>query len=84
MMAMIRPSPVPFLVHLERAEPVHLFDSHTVDIMFDELDTFYDFTSYIVAKEAAIAKYVSIAYAGEETYWRITTAILTTWRSRTS
>ena len=60
------PSPVPFLVHLERAEPVHLFDSHTVDIMFDELDTFYDFTSYIVAKEAAIAKYVSIAYAGEE------------------
>jgi hypothetical protein len=60
------PSPVPFLVHLERAEPVHLFDSHTVDIMLGELDTFYDFTSYIVAKEAAIAKYDSIAYAGEE------------------
>ncbi|TYL89967.1 hypothetical protein FXB40_34115 [Bradyrhizobium rifense] len=60
------PSPVPFVVHLERAEPVHLFDSHTVDIMLGELDTFYDFTSYIVAKEAAIAKYDSISYAGEE------------------
>ena len=60
------PSPVPFVVHLERAEPVHLFDSHTIDIMLGELDTFYDFTSYIVAKEAAIAKYDSISYAGEE------------------
>jgi hypothetical protein len=60
------PSPAPFVVQLERAEPVHLFDSHTIDIMLGELDTFYDFTSYIVAKEAAIAKYESISYAGEE------------------
>jgi len=60
------PSPTPFVVHLERAEPVHLFDSHTVDIMLGELDTFYDFTSYIAAKEAAIAKYECISYAGEE------------------
>jgi hypothetical protein len=60
------PSPAPFVVHLERAEPVHLFDSHTVDIMLGELDTFYDFTSFIVAKEAAIAKYDYISYAGEE------------------
>ena len=58
--------PFPFVIQLDRAEPVHLFDSHTVDIMLSELDTFYDFTTYITAKEAAIAKYDSIVYAGEE------------------
>ena len=60
------PFPVPFVIELDRVEPVHLFDSHTVDIMLGELDTFYDFTTYITAKEAAIAKYDSIVYAGEE------------------
>jgi SEC-C motif len=34
--------------------------------MLGELDTFYDFTAYITAKEAAIKKYEYIAYAGEE------------------
>jgi hypothetical protein len=45
---------------------VHLLDSHTVDIILNELDTFYDFTTYITAKEAAIARMESLAYAGEE------------------
>lgn len=58
--------PFPFVLHLDRVAPMHLFDSHTVDIMLGELDTFYDFTTYIMAKEAAIAKYDSIVYAGEE------------------
>jgi hypothetical protein len=60
------PPPIPFVIQLDRVEPVHLFDSHTVDIMLGELDTFYDFTAYITAKEAAIAKYDSIVYVGEE------------------
>lgn len=51
------PFPQPFLVELQRTDPVHLFDSHTVEIMLGELDTFYDFTTYIIAKEAAITKY---------------------------
>ncbi len=57
---------IPFIIQLDRSEPVHLFDSHTVDIMLGELDTFYDFTGYIMAKEEAIAKFDNIAYAGEE------------------
>jgi hypothetical protein len=57
---------IPFVVQLDRLEPVHLFDSHTIDILLGELDTFYDFTSYIRAKEAAIAKIEGLAYAGEE------------------
>ena len=60
------PFPQPFLVELQRTDPVHLFDSHTVEIMLGELDTFYDFTTYIIAKEAAITKYDYIVYAGEE------------------
>jgi hypothetical protein len=60
------PPSVPFVIQLDRLEPVNLFDSHTVDIMLGELDTFYDFTSYIRAKEAAIAKFGGLAYAGEE------------------
>jgi hypothetical protein len=60
------PPSIPFVVQLDRLEPVHLFGSHTIDIMLGELDTFYDFTSYIMAKEAAIAKIESLAYAGEE------------------
>ena len=60
------PPSFPFVIQLSRSEPVHLFDSHTVDIMLGELDTFYDFTSYIKAKEAAIAKFENLAYAGEE------------------
>ena len=60
------PPPVPFMVQLERHEPVHLLDSHTVEIILGELDTFYDFTTYITAKEDAIARFKHIVYAGEE------------------
>jgi hypothetical protein len=60
------PPPFPFIVQMERAEIVHLFDSHTVDIILGELDTFYDFTSYISAKETAISRLDALAYAGEE------------------
>jgi hypothetical protein len=58
--------PVPFMVQLDRTEPVHLLDSHTVEIILGELDTFYDFTSYITAKEEAIARFKHIVYSGEE------------------
>jgi len=60
------PPPVPFMVQLERTEPVHLLDSHTVEIILGELDTFYDFTTYIGAKEDAIARFKHLVYAGEE------------------
>ena len=60
------PPPVPFMVQLERIEPVHLLDSHTVETILGELDTFYDFTSYITAKEDAIARFKHIVYPGEE------------------
>lgn len=58
--------PLPFMVHMERENPVHVFDSHNLPIIFNELDTFYDFTSYLDAKEEAIKTYDMLAYCGEE------------------
>lgn len=56
----------PFLVHLKRKDSVHVFDSYNLGIMLSELDTVYDFTAYVVAKEEAIKKYDIIYYCGEE------------------
>ncbi|MCW2285185.1 uncharacterized protein YchJ [Rhodoblastus acidophilus] len=57
---------IPFVIELDKSEPAHLLDSHTVDIILGELDTFYDFMSYIRAKEAAIERIESLSYVGEE------------------
>lgn len=56
----------PFTVHLSKSDPVHIFDSHNLEIMLSELDTFYDFTAYITAKEEAINQYNALIYCGEE------------------
>lgn len=56
----------PFMIRLDRDNPIHVFDSHNVPIIFAELDTFFDFTSYIVAKEKAIHLYDLLSYCGEE------------------
>ena len=58
--------PFPFMVHMNRENPVHVFDSHNLPIIFNELDTFYDFTSYLEAKEEGIKTYDILAYCGEE------------------
>ncbi len=56
----------PFLIHLDRKEPVHVFDSHNLEIILSELDTIYDFTAYIIAKELAISQLDLLSYCGEE------------------
>ncbi|MDT8375845.1 MAG: SEC-C metal-binding domain-containing protein [Mariprofundaceae bacterium] len=58
--------PFPFFIDLDRDNPVHVFDSHNLPIVFSELDTFYDFTAYLDAKNAAIEKYHFLTYCGEE------------------
>jgi hypothetical protein len=59
-------SPWPFMVHLDRQDPIHLFDSHNLGIILGELDTITDFTKYISTKEKAIATYEMLSYCGEE------------------
>lgn len=56
----------PFLVHLDKEKPVHVFDSHNVGIIFGELDTFWDFTTYLDAKVEAVRKFDVLSYCGEE------------------
>lgn len=54
------------MVHLDKSAPVHIFDSHNLEIILNELDTFYDFSAYILAKEQAINQYDTLSYCGEE------------------
>lgn len=56
----------PFMIHLDKNDPVHLFDSENLGVILSELDTFFDFVSYLTAKERAIEQFKSLIYCGEE------------------
>lgn len=56
----------PFMIRIDKENPVHIFDSHNLEIIFSELDTFFDFTSYLTAKTEAINRYDGLLYCGEE------------------
>src|SRR5208283_4739909 len=58
--------PFPFFINIDKGKPVHIFDSHNLAIIFNELDTFYDFSSYLDAKVDAIKRYDGLVYCGEE------------------
>ncbi|WP_199720618.1 SEC-C metal-binding domain-containing protein [Stagnimonas aquatica] len=60
------PSDNAFHVRLDRQKPVHVFDSHNLPIIFGELDTVADLSSYLDAKLEAIKKYQALVYCGEE------------------
>ncbi len=57
---------IPFMVTLDKHNPVHIFDSHNLPIILRELDTFWDFTSYLTAKTEAIERFDFLSYCGEE------------------
>jgi hypothetical protein len=48
--------PFPFMVHMDKENPVHVFDSHNLPIIFSELDTFYDMLCYC-GEEDLLAHY---------------------------
>ena len=54
------------MVQLDKNDPVHVLDSYNLKIILGELDTFYDFTTYIEAKEAAIKEATSIMNAATQ------------------
>ena len=58
--------PFPFMIGLDKNNPVHIFDSHNLPIIFAELDTFYDFSRYLDAKIEAIRELQFLSYCGEE------------------
>jgi hypothetical protein len=55
----------PFQIHLDRDDPIHVLDSHNLDIVLGELDTIADLSAYLTEKERAI-KAFDLGYAGEE------------------
>jgi hypothetical protein len=58
--------PFPFMIDLDRANPVHVFDSHNLPILLSELDTIADFSNYLDAKLDAVRKLDMLGYCGEE------------------
>jgi hypothetical protein len=60
------PFPFPFMIHIDKENPVHIFDSYNLRVIFSEIDTFFDFSSYLNAKIDAIKSLEGLAYCGEE------------------
>lgn len=56
----------PFLISLDRANIVHVLDSHNLPIVLRELDTVQDFAGYLDEKARAIGTVKSLRYCGEE------------------
>ncbi len=54
-----------FCIELEKDDPVHILESSNIDIILGELDTVYDFTSFIVEKETTIKRCDYLLYFGE-------------------
>ena len=59
-------SQYPFIIGIDKENPVHVFDSHNLPIIFNELDTVFDFSMYLDSKLQAIATFDSLIYCGEE------------------
>lgn len=59
-------APPPFLVTIDRENPVHILDSHNLEIILSELDTAADLTAYLEAKADVLKRYQYLAYSGEE------------------
>jgi hypothetical protein len=57
---------LPFLINLDKEDPIHVFDSHNLPILLGELDTIADFTNYLSAKVEAIRRLDMLSYCGEE------------------
>ena len=61
----VSPMTQPFMLNLDRNDPIHVFDSHNLEILLGELDTFHDLVAYFDAKLEALTRY-SLIYCGEE------------------
>lgn len=59
-------APLPFLVHLDKNNPIHILDSHNLEIVLGELDTISDFKEYLSEKEKTIKMLDFLIYPGEE------------------
>lgn len=57
---------IPFFIQLDKKNLIHVFDSHNLEIILNELDTFHDFSAYLIAKERIINQLDNLVYCGEE------------------
>ena len=57
---------LPFVVNLDKDDPVHVLDSSTLPVILGELDTIFDLSNYFAAKEEAVRSLQGVFYCGEE------------------
>lgn len=60
------PFDFPFMLDLENEDQIHVLDTVNLPIILQELDTFYDFSTYLTEKENAISNLSGLCYCGEE------------------
>ena len=60
------PLPTPFMLPMDKNDPVHVLNEHNLPIVLGELNTAWDFTQYLETKEYAIQKFTVTTYCGEE------------------
>jgi hypothetical protein len=58
--------PFPFLINLEKTNPIHILDTHNLPIILKELDTVRDLNDYLEEKISVISTFNSLIYCGEE------------------
>ena len=58
--------PFPFAINIDKEKPVHVFDSYNLPVIFGELDTIFDFSTYLDAKIDSIKSLDVLSYCGEE------------------
>jgi hypothetical protein len=56
----------PFMIHLDKSNPVHVLDTNTLPLILGELDTFFDFSAFLDEKVRAIQQLDFLVYCGEE------------------
>lgn len=60
------PASTPFMIKLEKENPIHVLDSCNLEIILSELDTVGDLANYLKSKVEAIQRYGYLFYCGEE------------------
>ena len=60
------PGETPFMLRIDKHDLVHVLDDHNLPIVLGELDTAFDFTQYLKAKELVIQKSTTTVHCGEE------------------
>jgi hypothetical protein len=62
-------SELPFMLNLDKADPIHVFDSHNLSIILGELDTIFEFSRYLDAKPTQSQGSIALRIVARKICW---------------